>query len=221
MSCIVSYLTDFQVHMFTDRAFYSEDGKAAFFGGKCFQLHDHPIAISARGVANQTFRMMADMLNVTADSSQMTALQAIDLTRGYFLKQERTEAEFVIAFFGPSGAQHGVVHLHGRSPFPPFELYIPPIAPGSSFSWIWMGPEVTLTPHDYIAPDGQIDFQTLGLDMVERMRRQAGSVGDQIEQYHLIGGGIDYTIVDMSGVRTIRLADWPDQLGQHINPDQE
>lgn len=222
MSCVLSYLEADRVHLFTDRAFYSQDGKAAFFAGKCFQIHDHPIALAGRGVAPVTFAVMKELLDLTRGSDEMSVPEVLELMREYFARQTAADAEFVIACATKlGGGQHYIVHLHGRSPFPAFELWRPPPQPFTRYSWIHLGPEVAAPPHHYVADVDQVCFATIGLEIMSLMRMKVGSLNDMTEQLFLIGGGVDYTTVDAAGIHTTRLRNWKDELGKHIAPQQE
>lgn len=217
MSCVLSYLCPDRVHLFTDRAFYSQDGKVAFFASKCFQIHDQPMVIAGRGFAAETFAAMENILSLTAGRDTMKVGKVLEIIREYFRRQEPTEAEFLIACATQLGAMHYLVNLHGRSPYAAFELFSPPVPIGAHYTWVHQGPQITLPPSHYVAEE-QTDFPALGLEVMERMRKEAGALNEATVQYHLIGGGIDYTTVDSKGVNTVRLKDWPDQLGELINP---
>lgn len=215
MSCVLSYLTSDRVHLFTDRAFYSDDGRVAFFASKCFQIHDQPIVLAGRGIAAATFGAIDAILNLTAGKKDMTAADAMAVIRNYFSHQEPADAEFVMACANGIGARHFVVHLHGRYDYPAFEPFSPPLQLGAVHSWIHMGPMISLPPSHYAVSD-DIDYRQHGLEVMDLMRKEAGMLNERTAKFHLIGGGVDYTTVDRDGVKTTRLKDWPDQLGQPI-----
>lgn len=160
---------------------------------------------------------MDAILRLTGGQKDMTPPEVLAVIREYFRCQEMADAEFLIACSTGIGARHYLVNLHGRHPYPAFELFSPPAQFGGLYSWVHFGPEITLPPAHHVAKEDP-NFSALGLEVMEIMRSKTGALNDATERFHLIGGGIDYTTVNRKGVHTVRLKDWADQLGEAINP---
>lgn len=160
---------------------------------------------------------MDTILKLTGGRDDMTPAEVLAVMREYFQHQQSADAEFLIACATDTGAKHFLVNLHGRHPYPPFELFHPPSQFGTPYTWVHFGPEITLPARHYVAQD-RADLPSLGLEVMEMMRKEAGLINDTTERFHLIGGGVDYTTISRKGVHTNRLKDWPDRLGEFIDP---
>jgi hypothetical protein len=62
----------------------------------------------------------------------------------------------------------------------------------------------------------------VGLTIMEHARRELLPPSDE-DPYprYIVGGGVDMTIVNPDGVETTRIRDWPDKIGEPINPFAE
>ena len=90
-----------------------------------------------------------------------------------------------------------------------------------------LGPAVRLPDrHNYLLPNP--DFIGLGLEVMGLMRSSKEAVLDLHnpgkltgEEIYGIGGGVDQTTIDASGVSTRTIIVWPDEVGRKITPDQK
>lgn len=219
MTACMSYLTENGVHLFSDRAFYRPDGTIVGFAQKVIQLHDQPIAIVGRGDATIVFDVIEQLSLRTAKRQFMGAASAMEEISRYFGEMHglrgNCEAEFIVAACSEGAPDHALIHMHGRYTIPEYTLYHPPKPPGAKFTWLALGPQVRLPKEHYYQQDNT-SFQSLGVSALARMRTVPASTQSS-DKCFLVGGGVDYTVINSRGCETMHLIDWKDEVGKKID----
>jgi len=217
------YLTvhDDAVQILTDGAVYTEDGTLLDIASKIRPIGDLPLAMTARGTL-VPFDVLAPALDLVAGAGSVDGVMKYLET--ILAKPQRRRDLSTTAFqavlvgiseqHGPFARMFASVDMPGIEAFLLYD-----VAPESAG-----GPEVSIeelpfTGADYEAA-GVFALQRYGVAIMEAMRRKPGpnpAMPDLPELYG-IGGHVDLTVVHAGGVTTARLHEWPDRIGEKINP---
>lgn len=231
MTGIVCYLTYDECHIFTDRAYYDQEGVVCGFIRKAIPVHDHPIVLAGRGNLAITSQIVQEILDATSELSTMNTQAAIDTIQEYFegsvSGRGTAEAEFLICSVVDGWPSIHFVNLHGRNnSIPPCHLHEPVRMPDQGeYASVYLGPEVSLPAHhQYLIR--MPDYAALGTEVLEHMRRTCAPTFDfnnirKVSDHCIygIGGGIDHTVVKKSGTQCCTILIWPDKIGRKIEPE--
>lgn len=223
MSAFYSFRYPDRVQLLTDGAHFDENGNLIGVGGKVFISSHFPMAITSRGTAAVSYELLANLEYLTDTMVSVTSVdEMLDVTRWYFsgLKEQGRafNSEFLIAAFSEEhGPCHFYVHCHGHRDLQAFELLDlgEQICGGSSaISWQDLA-HLNLGANDLASPDFP---ETYGIDIMNALRRQRGTVPGSDLNIFMVGGRCDLTTVTAAGAASKTLCNWDDQIGKPIDP---
>lgn len=208
-----------RIELLTDGAIYEPDGTLTAVQRKVWTSNRLPIAITGRGASKSielvAFAFLLGVGNETVDETLEGIGDRLLKMAARAAVQETTPAfEIVIAAIsetrGPLLLYCGTGDIYGAG-YVPFSL----VDAGKT---IGGGPNI-----DAAGIDASKGLRDCGVDIFERMRRIPGPNPAQpdLPAIYGIGGHVDHTVVAAAGVTVDRLHEWPDVIGQKIEPFAE
>ena len=220
MSAIFSLATPGAVYMITDRAGYDTDGVVQYLGGKV-SASIKPLAIVTRGDVRIGEHWRRHLLALVHDKGIHGALAMLP---GIL---ERMSADPALRA-AQSGEHYVEVTITGWSPacggfhlrFDTADWRVKELDAAAYAGPMDADPrEYFVYPNDGETPEAWM--RRGGVAMMEAFRSQRGrdKEGHSAECFW-IGGGLDFTIIDRDGVRTETILEWPDVVGEKIDPQR-
>lgn len=219
MSAFIAQKFSDRVELATDGAIYDQTGVLVRTGQKVWASAFVPLAVTGRG----NFEVVADIASaivIAADS-----LQSFDQTITWLIDRLSTFAD-------RSGSDDGNQFLIGgisERDGPVILLFSTKggdILPGGCevrpFVLFDVGDNIFAGP----VPDvdeallSGLAFPVGAALALDSMRKQKGGNPHRtdIQDHYGIGGHIDYTVITVAGVEVQRIHEWPDVIGQPIDP---
>lgn len=220
MSAFYAVAYEDRVELLTDGAIYQPDGTLTDIRRKVWTSDRLPMAITGRGDSGLVEVMANVMLTVSCIGTFDKAVERIDgMLQRRAEKGAHADFEMVICGIsetrGPVIYYFATVNAHGIDGFEPWRLHRMPGEFGG-------GNPLT---DDEIASLG--DASTGLLDVAVplfntmRMKKGVNPVSPDLPPLYGIGGHIDWTIVAANGAETMRIHEWPDVIGEKIDPARE
>lgn len=205
-----------RVELLTDGAIYQPDGTLTDIRSKVWASHHVPMAVTGRGPSVVVETMARLVVTLAAGGTFDGAMDRLaEVVAGR--RDQECPQHFEMAIVGMSGAHGPCVYYFASKDaygaFEPWTLYRIPDGE--------LGAGAELSGED-MANIGDASDGLLGaaVPLFEAMRKQKGPnpTDPAAPHVHGIGGHLDWTVVDASGVATVRLHDWPDVVGEKIRP---
>ncbi|GAB5460890.1 hypothetical protein [Hoeflea alexandrii] len=210
-----------RIEILTDGAVYTADGVMVGHQYKVRMSECVPLAVVGSGVIAETDLIAASILETAEATGSVDG--AIDVLRGalaHMAKQADYPAHMRVAI-GAISETHGPVCFvfstfdDPTSPKPAFVLAEKTrcFAQGATPTWEELEAYGDLSIDQGLATDGRFLF--------ECMRRQllANPAAPDRDPIHSVGGHLDLTILRADGFELERLHEWPDAIGQKIDPN--
>lgn len=206
-----------RVELLTDGAIYKPDGTLTDIRSKVWASDRVPMAVTGRGPSVVVETMARLVVALAAGGSFDGAMDRLaNIAAGR--RDEECPQHFEMAIIGVSKAHGPCVYYFASKDaygaFEPWTLYRIPDGE--------LGAGAELSRED-MATIGDASGGLLGVavPLFEAMRKQKGPnpTDPAAPHVHGIGGHLDWTVVDASGVATVRLHDWPDVVGEKIRPE--
>lgn len=215
MSAFYALALEDRVELLTDGAIYADDGTLLDIRRKVWTSDRLPLAITGRGHSGMVEAMATDMLFAASIGSFDEAVERID---GVLRRraEKGAPADFEVVLVGISESRGPVIYYaascdaHGAD-LEPCRLHD-------------VGGEIgggnVVDASDLDASDGLLN---IGVELFERMRAVPGPnpTRPDLPDLYGIGGHIDWTVVAANGAETVRIWEWPDVIGEPIDPKRE
>lgn len=215
MSAFYALAFDDRVELLTDGAIYADDGTLLDIRRKVWTSDRLPLAITGRGHSGMVEAMATAMLFAASIGSFDEAVERID---GVLRRraEKGAPADFEVVLVGISESRGPVIYyaasrdVHGAG-FEPWRLH----DVGREF-----GGGNVVDVSDLYDGDGLLN---IGVELFERMRAVPGPnpTRPDLPDLYGIGGHIDWTVVAANGAETMRIWEWPDVIGEPIDPKRE
>lgn len=209
-----------RAELITDGAIYADDGTLLDIRSKVWASPTMPLAVTGRGNIGAVDAMTAMIRVISARRSVDLVLDSVATMLDRHQGKELEPFEIVVAAVseqhGPAIYYFANVDAYGS--FEPWTLYgpLPELGGGSPLS----DHDQALLA-DLYGEDGTL--RNAAVPLMEAMRRQAGPnpVKPLLPDLYGIGGLVDFTTVSVAGAETVRLHEWPDVIGEKIDPFRE
>lgn len=215
MSAFYALAFDDRVELLTDGAIYADDGTLLDIRHKVWTSDRLPLAITGRGNFGMVEAMATAMLFAASIGTFDEAVERID---GVLRRraEKGAPADFEVVLVGISETRGPVIYYaascdaHGAG-LEPWQLH----DAGRE-----IGGGNVVDASDLDASDGLLN---IGVELFERMRAVPGPnpTRPDLPDLYGIGGHLDWTVVAANGAETMRIWEWPDVIGEPIDPERE
>lgn len=213
MSAFYAVAYEDHIELLTDGAVYADDGTLLDIRRKVWTSDRLPMAITGRGDSGLVEAMANVMLLVSCIGTFDEAVERIDgMLQRRAEKGAHADFEMVICGIseerGPVIYYFATVNVHGSEGLEPWRIHD---------AGCELGGGNPVDANDIDAGDGLLN---IGVELFDRMRAVPGPNPAQPDLPHLygIGGHIDWTVVAANGAETMRIHEWPDVIGEPIDP---
>jgi len=223
VSAFFSFRYPDRIQLLTDGGFFDDAGILRHVGRKVFAAEGMPLAVTGRGTeASQVFGMCKGIVDHCSAIASYggTVDGAMEALRRAFERRSAegpTPVEFLIAAYSATkGPLLYFIQLHGGNDVPSFEMIDAgqQIAAGPAIGWDDLA-HLGLAADDLAASDFP---ERYGAEIIGAMRSKRGLLPGGKAAIFGVGGLCSLTTVTKDGVRIRELCDFPDMIGQKVNP---
>jgi hypothetical protein len=227
MSAFYSLISDDRISLLTDGAVYEPDGTLTAIRSKVWTCSEPAFAMTGRGNINLCEAVARSIRLGSREiaSSFDEVLQIIDQTvkkLGEKLPEipPHGHVEMLAVGWTKAGPMQAYFTTRREGNYQPFRLY--QMAEG-----VGAGPEFTMEDvqaagitEQMIADAGCELLDRYGAQLFDIMRNKKGPnpTRPELPEIYGIGGFVELTTVKPDGVTTRTLREWPDVIGEKINP---
>lgn len=214
MSFYLATAFDDRIELLTDRAGYSSDAVLRTLDTKIHPVEGHPVAISARGHVGWSKRFVAAVKEMIAKAGFDIAMIGFGRELPQYAGRLAANEAVELCISGISPTKGPVIYFFRTEEeagfVEPYKLY-------ESAGTVICGID-NAGHHERIREAGTL--RDRGVAFVEMFRADPSisTLGINVPA-HVVGGGVNFTVIDASGVRTESLHTWTeDEIGRRIEP---
>lgn len=205
-----------KVELLTDGAVYTDDGNLVEIRKKVWTSEHTPIAVTGRGdsrvVAGFASAFMCLAVCGSFDATIVAVQDMLDRRRE---KGAPSDVEMVICGISETGGPR-IAYFVTR------DIHDLGIKPWQIFDWgSEIGGGIQLAPEDLAGMgDASNSLLDVAVPFFDAMRRKKGTspMRPDLPEIHGIGGHIDWTVITADGCAVERIHEWPDVVGEKIEP---
>lgn len=227
MSAFYAATFDDRVEILTDGATYDDEGRVVKTGPKVWTSDEARIAFAGRG-SSASVEMLGTIMKMLAtcgsfDKTFMAFKEKIEARRNLTIAVTGAVDGIIAGLSETLGPVIFYFHTYtgedrvALSELEPFTMY-------DAGTEISCGTEVTARElRDSGLPcffflDGLLEHGATYFDLMRR-KKMSVVTHPHLPPVYGIGGHVDWTLIAANGVETMRIHEWPDVVGQTIDPD--
>lgn len=223
MSAFYAVAYSDRIEILTDGISYKEDGTIAAIRNKIWTSDKLPLAFAGRGPSASI-----DIIGLALGTISRV-VQSFDETIILFKERIENLAATADTSVHIDGVVTGISETLGPVIYY-FHTYPHPMDGCEPWTFYDVGTEMLGAPRPtpqeskasgipmYWACDGLKEF---GGEYFDLLRTQSAWKSDEAyeDQYWAVGGHVDHTIVRAEGISTERILEWPDKVGEKVDPE--
>lgn len=220
MSAFYAVAYSDRVELVTDGAIYQDDGTLVDIQRKVWASSSLPLAVTGRG-STRLVDGLTVAINIMAECGSIDGT-LVEISGMLDKHRDRDCEPFELVLAAVSEANGAGIYYFANVDayglFAPWQLHGP-------YPEFGGGPSLTDAERQMLLTEygGAGTLAKAAVPLFEAMRRKTGPNPAKLDlpEIYGIGGHVDFTTVAVTGCTIERLHEWPDSVGEKINPFRE